>query len=221
MHSWCQQCSFLPPRSFSLPALAAALVPSHTSPPLLLGPSACLALPPDPPTPTPPAQVWRLLLLLLPARLRPAHGPLPHGRPAAGSARPRAAHHGGWRARLSPRKGGERAGHGAGEGSCVGQRPIRLCARGVGRPALSSLAPNTQPCPDPRPAPPVPLQAAAYAPAPLPLAFVASQLGFERPSHAGNWAAKAGAVVDRARGLLDTKLTKAAPVGPPRPPQDP
>jgi hypothetical protein len=59
----------------------------------------------------------------------------------------------------------------------------------------------------------------AYHPTALPLAFVAEELGFEEEQQAGEFLRGAGVVVeDRgAARVLDTRASRAAVAGPPRP----
>jgi hypothetical protein len=58
----------------------------------------------------------------------------------------------------------------------------------------------------------------AYHPTALPLAFVAEELGFEEEQQARAYLREAGAVVDERAGALDTRASRAAAAGPPRPP---
>jgi hypothetical protein len=61
----------------------------------------------------------------------------------------------------------------------------------------------------------------AYHPTALPLAFVAEELGFEEAAEAAAFLREAGAVVDERAGgaaVLDTRASRAAAAGPPRPP---
>mmetsp|Transcript_25628 Transcript_25628/g.81367 ORF Transcript_25628/g.81367 Transcript_25628/m.81367 type:complete len:586 (+) Transcript_25628:1673-3430(+) len=57
----------------------------------------------------------------------------------------------------------------------------------------------------------------AYAPS-VELSFLATELGFEKVAEAAAYARGAGACVDEEAGVVDTKLSRAPAVGPPRAP---